>query len=78
MKALTIGEFKSRFSELLELIKKGEKIEILYGKSRKPIAMLVPIDEYHEKRKLGIWEGKAVFSQKGNGKISEDEFLGIK
>jgi hypothetical protein len=40
--------------------------------------MLVPIDEHHENRKLGILEGKAGFSQQGNGKISEDEFLELK
>jgi len=52
MKAFSIGEFKSR-SKLLEIIKKGEKIEILYGKGRKPIAMLVPIESNQKKESLG-------------------------
>ena len=75
MKALTVGEFKSHFSELLELVKKGEKIQILYGKSKKPIAMLVP-PELNATRKIGILDGKATFSSVGDGKITLDEFLG--
>ena len=28
-------------------------------------------------RKIGILEGKASFSEQGNGKITEEEFLGL-
>jgi antitoxin (DNA-binding transcriptional repressor) of toxin-antitoxin stability system len=77
MKSLNVGQIKTHFSELLSLVKKGEKIEVLFGKAKKPIAMIVPIEEKRSKRKLGLLEGKASFSMIGDGKITEAEFLGI-
>lgn len=77
MKALTVGEFKAKFAELLELVKSGEEIEILYGRAKEPVAMLVPIKNRGEDRKLGPWDGKAQFIETGSGKISEEEFLGL-
>jgi antitoxin (DNA-binding transcriptional repressor) of toxin-antitoxin stability system len=77
MKELTVGEFKAHFSELLELVKRGEKVKILYGKAKKPIAMLVPPEGRTRGRKIGILEGKATFSFVGDGKITEEEFLGL-
>ena len=77
MKALTEGEIKTNFSEILSLVKKGEKVKILYGKSKKPVAMLVPLENKNTPRKIGFLNGKASFKEKGNGKISEKEFLGI-
>jgi antitoxin (DNA-binding transcriptional repressor) of toxin-antitoxin stability system len=76
MKALTVGEAKARFSELLTLIMKGESIKILYGKAKKPVALLVPFEEPKGKRKIGLLEGKASFSAVGNGKLTEEEFIG--
>ncbi len=43
MIALTVGEFKRQFSELPQRVRAGEQVEILYGKSKEPVAMLVPI-----------------------------------
>jgi antitoxin (DNA-binding transcriptional repressor) of toxin-antitoxin stability system len=77
MKALTVGEAKSHFSELLSLVKKGEKVKILYGKSRKPVAMLIPIVENTKEREIGILDGKASFKTIGDGKITDEEFLGL-
>jgi antitoxin (DNA-binding transcriptional repressor) of toxin-antitoxin stability system len=77
MEALTVAEIKSRFSEILVQVKNGENFKILYGKAKKPIAMIVPIESISTPRKIGILDGKAKFSAKGNGKISEKEFLGI-
>lgn len=75
MKALTVGEVKTNFSELISLVRKGEKVKILYGKSKKPVAMLVPLEDKSAPRKIGIFDGKAVFRMKGNGKITEEEFI---
>jgi antitoxin (DNA-binding transcriptional repressor) of toxin-antitoxin stability system len=78
MHELTVGEFKTRFSELLELVKKGERITILYGKARKPIAMLVPPEYKPRRRKLGILASQASFSFEGEGTIREDELLEVR
>ena len=77
MKALTVAELKACFSDVLVQVKNGESVKILYGKSKKPVALIVPIDNADIPRKIGILDGKAVFKTKGNGKIQEEEFLGI-
>ena len=77
MEALTVAEIKSRFSQILIQVKNGENYKILYGKPRKPIAMIVPIEHENKTRKIGFLDGKAKFNIKGDGKISEEDFLGI-
>ena len=77
MNALTVAEFKSQFSDVLVRVKNGENIKIMYGKSKKPVAMMVPIKDMDSPRKIGILDGKATFKTKGNGKITTEEFLGI-
>ena len=60
MKTLPVGELKAQFSAILELVKQGETIGILYGKKKKPIAMIVPYKEKEKQkeRKIGILDGK--------------------
>ena len=77
MKALSVAEVKSHFSELLSLVQNGEKIKILYGKSKKPIAMIVPLEENKSDRIIGILDNQASFNIYGNKKITEEEFLSI-
>ena len=77
MEALTVAEIKSRFSQILVQVKNGENFKILYGKARKPIAMIIPIEHEDKSRKIGVLDGKAKFKIKGDGKISEEDFLGI-
>jgi antitoxin (DNA-binding transcriptional repressor) of toxin-antitoxin stability system len=77
METLTVGEVKTHFSEVLMRVQKGEKIKILYGKARKPIALIVPVEDLSSARKIGAFDGKASFSVEGTGKITEEEFLGL-
>jgi len=77
MKALTVAEAKTHFSDVLVRVKSGENIKILYGKSKRPVAMIVPIEDRDGPRRLGILDGKATFKTDGNGKITEEEFLGL-
>jgi antitoxin (DNA-binding transcriptional repressor) of toxin-antitoxin stability system len=76
MKALSVADIKTHFSDILAGIQKGEKVKILYGKSKKPVAMIVPLEEEKGPRKIGILDGTAFFKTRGNGKITEEEFLG--
>lgn len=75
---LTVGQFKSKFSEVLEKVLQGQSIGITYGKNKKKVAALVPYDKYmpDKKIKLGILEGKASFKIKKGFKMTEEEFLG--
>jgi len=77
MKALTVAQIKTNFSDILVMVKNGEKVKILYGKSKKPVAMITPIENINNPRVIGILDGKATFKINGDGKITEEEFLGL-
>lgn len=55
MKSLPVGEFKAQFSEVLELVQQGESVGVLYGKDKKPVAKLVPMNERNQRRGAN-WE----------------------
>lgn len=76
MKTMTVGEFKARFSEVIEAVKKGEAVTVSYGKNHRPIGIFQPFEEKARKRKLGILSGKASFSLGKSFEITEEEFLG--
>lgn len=80
MKTLAIGELKAQFSEILEKVKNGESFGILYGKKKKPIAMIVPFQEKEKKkeRKLGILDGKVTITFADDFKMTDEEFLGLR
>jgi antitoxin (DNA-binding transcriptional repressor) of toxin-antitoxin stability system len=77
MKAYTVGELKARFSDVLSQVKNGESVEVLYGRAKEPVAMFVPKAKKKPPRKLGILTGKMTFREKGDGKITLEEFLGL-
>ena len=78
MRTMTVGEFKSRFSEVLKDVEKGERIGITFGRKKEVKAMLVPIEETKkEPRKLGILEGKGRVVFKGNFKMTDDELINL-
>ena len=78
MKTLPVGELKAQFSDVLERVKHGESFGILYGRKKKPVAMIVPYAEKNEKkeREIGLLEGKAKITFAADFKISEEELLG--
>ena len=79
MKTLPVGELKAQFSEVLELVEKGESFGILYGKKKKPIAMIVPYSEKKTKkeRKLGLLEGKVKIKFMDGFSITEEELVSM-
>ncbi|GBF44602.1 prevent-host-death family protein [Leptospira ellinghausenii] len=78
MKSYAVGELKSHFSEVLEYVKKGEKVGILFGKNKRTIAMIVPINQKSDaKRKIGLLDGKVKITFEKNFSITEEEFLNI-
>ncbi len=80
MKTLPVGEVKAQLSEILEKVKQGESFGILYGKKKRPIAMIVPYLDFEKKkeRKIGILDGKVKVTFADNFKMTEEEFLGLK
>lgn len=80
MKSLPVGELKAQFSEVLEKVQQGESFEITYGKSKKPVAKIVPINgsKAKKKRKLGILDGKMKIVFADDFKMTEEEFINLK
>lgn len=77
MDQFTVGEFKAKFSDVLERVKKGESVSITYGKSKKRVAAIVPYKNAAKPRfKLGLLDGKASVKFHRDFKMSIDEFLG--
>ncbi len=80
MKTLAVGQFKAQFSEVLEKVRLGESFGIIYGRRKKPIAMIVPYKSKEEKkeRKIGLLDGKVTIRFSDDFKMTEEEFLGLR
>jgi hypothetical protein len=77
MKSMTVAEFKTHFSEVIDQVKAGEKIEVTFGKSKEVVGYFTAnLQQAAIKRQLGILEGKARVTFSNDFKMSEDEFLG--
>jgi antitoxin (DNA-binding transcriptional repressor) of toxin-antitoxin stability system len=76
MKAMAVGEVKTHFSEILEEVKQGNKVGILYGRTKKPVAMIVPYGgEKAVKRKIGILDGKIGITFRDDFEMTAEELL---
>lgn len=72
----TVGDFKARFSDLLDSVMQGDEVELLYGRAKKPVAKVSKIQE-KQKRVIGTLDGIASFYEADGGKITMEEFLGM-
>jgi prevent-host-death family protein len=77
LKAMTVGDFKAHFSEVLDEVKNGEEIEILYGRAKKPVAKLVPLRTPRKKRLLGALQGRVQFEIGGDWKMTPEEVTSL-
>ena len=77
MQTLTVGEFKARFSEVLEKVRLGEEIVISYGKKRQRVAVLLPYSHYDrgKPRKIGLLKGRAKCILHKDFKITDEDLL---
>ncbi len=77
MNLLQVGEFKAKFSEVLQQVQQGVSFGITFGKDKKKVAVVVPYKKYAQKMKfkLGLLEGKASFKIHENFKMTDEEFL---
>ena len=73
---LTVGQFKAKFSEVLQKVVNGEIVNITYGKSKKRVATLIPHKKNGKSKiKLGSLKGKATFKIHKDFKMTDEEFL---
>ena len=75
MKALTVGETKSAFSDILAAVQRGERFAVSYGRKRKPVAMIVPYVVPQADRKLGVLSGCGRYAWHDAGQITDEELL---
>jgi antitoxin (DNA-binding transcriptional repressor) of toxin-antitoxin stability system len=75
---MPVGELKAQFSEVLEKVKQGESFGILYGRKKKPIAMIVPYTEKKKKKEriIGLLDGKIDIKISEDFQMTEEELLG--
>ena len=60
------------------MVANGKSILILYGRTKRPIAVLSAYNaDTDGKRTIGTFDGIASFSEIDDGKITEEEFLGL-
>ncbi|NDG72095.1 MAG: prevent-host-death protein [Proteobacteria bacterium] len=72
---LPVWEFKTRFSEALEIVSRGGSVCITYGRSRKPVALFSPPPRPAGKRKLGTLAGKVKFHISKDWSLAPEEFV---
>ena len=77
MKSIQVGDFKTRFSEVLTAVKAGETFVISYGRKREKVAAIVPYSHVRQpaKRKLGVLAGRARVRFAKNFGVSDEEML---
>ena len=74
---MSVGEFKTHFSEVIEKVKNGEKIAVTFGRKKEVIGYFLPEITPPTKRELGILQGKAKVTFGDDFEITEEEFLGL-
>jgi prevent-host-death family protein len=79
MKTMPVGELKARFSEVIEAVKRGEKIVVSYGKKKENLAVIVPFSQYRKKNavRVGLLEGKAKCEFADDFEMTTEELAGL-
>jgi len=77
MKTMSVGEFKTHFSEVLERVKAGEEIAVTYGKKKEVVGYFLPEKPQKPKRQLGLLEGKVEVIFTPDFEMTTEEFLGL-
>ena len=77
MKTMTVGEFKTHFSQALKDVENGEKIGITFGRKKEVKALLVPNETQKEPRRLGILQGKGEFFMSDDFQTTTEDEFGI-
>ena len=77
METMFVRELEAYFPNILKKIEKGNRISILNDKTRKPLAMIVPVEKKPAKRRIGILDGKVKIEFKDNFEMTTEELLEI-
>ncbi len=78
VRQVSVAHFKAQFSDLLDQVRRPERIAIQYGRRKETVAILIPAAEEDKprKRRLGALQGKASFNLRADFKMTEEDFGG--
>ena len=77
MNRMSVGEFKARFSEAVELVKDGEEIEVLYGRAKEPVAKLIPVKPNRSNDLIGAFENEGSYYMSDDWKMTQEELINL-
>lgn len=81
MQSIQVGQLKSDFSNILQLVQdEGETFIIEYGKSHKKVAMIIPYDaalDQNQERVFGLYKNRGSVTFKDDFEMSTEELLGL-
>jgi len=72
---INVHEAKTHFSKLLQRVAAGE--EIIIARAGVPVAKLVPIEQRHAKRKLGLYSGEIWIADDFDAPLPDDIMAGF-
>ncbi|MDP2752040.1 MAG: hypothetical protein Q8O31_05490 [Rhodocyclaceae bacterium] len=77
MQTMTVGEFKTRFSEVLNAVQAGETIAVCYGRNRRKVATMMPyaMIKPSGNRPLGLLKGKVSIRFSDDFALTDDTLL---
>lgn len=77
MQTIPVGEFKARFSEIIDLVRDGETVVVSYGRNRERVAALVPYAQapLAQPRPLGLLAGKVQVDFADDFALDDDALL---
>lgn len=78
MQTIQVGEFKARFSEMIDSVRAGETIVVAYGRNQEKVAALIPYDQLppRQPRRLGVLANIASVDFAEDFAITDEELLG--
>jgi antitoxin (DNA-binding transcriptional repressor) of toxin-antitoxin stability system len=77
MKTMTVGEFKTHFSDALDAVRAGQTIVVAYGRNRTKVAAMVPYATLNPSRKrtLGLLKGKVRLRIASDFALTDEDLL---
>jgi antitoxin (DNA-binding transcriptional repressor) of toxin-antitoxin stability system len=78
MEAIAVDKIEPCFPEILEKVRLGKHVSILYKGITSPVAMIVPyIEEKKSKREIGILDGKIEIIFGEDFEMTTEELIGL-
>ncbi|MDR1854563.1 MAG: hypothetical protein LBR05_06645 [Azoarcus sp.] len=78
MEYMAVADFKANFSAVIDKVREGSEIEILYGRTKTPVARIVPVaNSTASGGLLGCLRGAARFTMSDDWELSDAELLAL-